>query len=225
LTDALTAWAWQHVFASKIIYLRNRQLFWDSALGYCNLFMFFSLHGAKKKKWLSQRTHSLSSAHALSASPMSQTRTHVLYYITRSSWHVLYVLQVLTSTCASSSRRWTQPESRESPASCRCSRSGVDRSRMTMHANWYDPETHGGCRRRASGLRPYPACDHCGQAFPCRTICARRVQEIRASRGREPGNRRTSRIDEDHAARRTSTTPSPASPAWATVAHRRGTCA
>jgi hypothetical protein len=29
-----------------------------------------------------------------------------------------------------------------------------------MHANWFDPEAHGGCRRRASGLRPYPACDH-----------------------------------------------------------------
>ena len=61
--------------------------------------------------------------------------------------------------------------------------------------------------------------------FLAGTICVRRVQEIRASRGREPGNRRTSRIDEDHAAPRTSTTPSPASPAWATVAHRRGTWA
>ena len=48
--------------------------------------------------------------------------------------------------------------------------------------------------------------------FLAGTICARCVQEIRASRGREPGNRRTSRIDEDHGARRTATTPSSASP-------------
>ena len=84
---------------------------------------------------------------------------------------------------------------------------------MTMHANWFDPETYGGCRRRVSDLRPYPACDHCGHPFPCRNNCARRVQEIRATCGRDRASPRRSRFSEPHAAPRTATAPSPASPA------------
>ena len=49
--------------------------------------------------------------------------------------------------------------------------------------------------------------------FPAGTIARRRVQEIRATCGRDRASPRRSRFSEPHAAPRTATAPSPASPA------------